>query len=328
MKAGKLPIPILDFLLKKYTTKSKSVVVGPKIGMDATVIKWGDTFLVAKTDPITFTSLELGEYLVNINANDIACMGGIPRYLLVTLLLPEKNAKEKDVEKIFCELSTSCKSLGISLCGGHTEITGAVSRPVAIGAMLGEIKDKKRVYTIHCREGDEIVLVKGIAIEGTAILAREKGKELKKKFGFSFLNRALRYLKDPGISVLREAEIAWRGVKVKAMHDPTEQGLSGGLYELSLRLNMGMEIDRGKILVLPECKKICECFGLNPLGLISSGALLVVIKKGEGEKLIGAYKRKGINAAIIGHLTKKKGLHGFPFFKRDEIIKVLSEDDG
>ena len=323
MKAGKLPIPVLDFLLKKYTIKNKNVVAGPQIGMDATVIKWGDTFLVAKTDPITFTSLELGEYLVNINANDIACMGGSPKYFLVTLLLPEKNVKKKDVEKIFRELSASCKRLGISLCGGHTEITRTVSRPVAIGAMLGEIKDKKRVYTPSCREWDEVVLVKGIAIEGTAILAREKGKELEKKFGPFFLNRALRYLNDPGISVLREAEAAWQGAKVKAMHDPTEQGLSSGLYELSRRLNMGIKIDRDKILVLPECEKICAYFKINPLGLISSGALLVVVKKGEGKKLIGAYKRKWINAAIIGHLTKKRWLHGFPFFKRDEITKVL-----
>lgn len=326
-KPGKLPIPDLDFLLKRYAHKNKNILIGPQIGMDATVIRWKNTFLAAKTDPITFTSFELGEYLVHINANDIACMGGAPKYLLVTLLLPERN-KKKDVEEIFSELSNSCKTLGISLCGGHTEITGTVLRPIAIGSMFGEIKDKNRIYTPPCREGDNIVLVKGIAIEGTAILAREKSKELKKRFGKSFFVRASRYLKTPGISVLREAEIAWRIAKVKAMHDPTEQGLSGGLYELSLRLNMGMVIYRERILILPECEKICTYFGLNPFGLISSGTLLVVVKRDEGKKLVDAYKRKGIKAAIIGHLIKKREVRfknkKFPYFERDEITKVLN----
>jgi hydrogenase maturation factor len=328
MKTGKLPIPLLDSLLKRYASKDKTIVIGPKIGVDAAIIKWGNAFLAAKTDPITFTSFKLGEYLVNINANDIACMGGAPKYLLVTLLLPAKNAGTvRTVEKIFSELSAACKRFGISLCGGHTEITPAVLKPVAIGAMLGEIKDKKRVYPPPCRAGDEVVLVKGIAIEGTAILAREKSKELEKAFGKPFLTRASNYIKKPGISVLREAEIAWRHGKVKAMHDPTEHGLSGGLYEMSLRLNMGMVIYRDEISILPECKKICGYFGLNPFGLISSGTLLAVTAGGEGKKLAAVYKRKGIRAAVIGKLTKKSGVRfkdkKFPYFERDEITKVL-----
>ena len=329
---GKLPVPVLDFLLRRYTTKTKGLIVGPQIGLDATIIKWDKTFLVAKTDPITFTSIELGEYLVRINANDIACMGGQPKYLLVTFLLPEHGVDKKYVEKLFSQVSRACRSSGISFCGGHTEITGGLSRPIAIGAMLGEIKDSGRVYLAPAREGDEIILVKGIAIEGTAILAGEKRKVLRKKFGNSFIKRASLYLKAPGISVLKEAEIAWQSGGVKAMHDPTEAGLSGGLYELSLRLKIGMEIAREAICILPECEELSSYFGLNPLGLISSGALLVVVAKGKGNKLVAAYRRKGILAAIIGQLTKKrkgvwlkdkKGWRPFPYFKRDEIARII-----
>ena len=329
---GKLPIPVLDFLLRRYTSKTKGLIVGPQIGLDATIIKWDKTFLVAKTDPITFTTIELGEYLVRINANDIACMGGRPKYLLVTFLLPEHGVNKRYVEKLFGQVSRACRSLAISFCGGHTEITGGLSRPIAIGAMLGEIKDKTRIYLSPSREGDEVILVKGIAIEGTAILAREKEDVISKKFGEAFTKRAAFYLKAPGISILKEAETAWQCGGVRAMHDPTEAGLSGGLYELSLRLNMGMEIDRQAIIILPECEKISSYFGLNPLGLISSGALLVVVVKGKGNKLVATYRRKGILADRLGQLTKKrkgvwlkdkKGWRPFPCFKRDEIAGII-----
>lgn len=328
-KTGKLPISFLDVLLKKYTGRGRGLVIGPQVGMDAAVIKWGKTFLVGKTDPITFTSFDLGEYLVNINANDIACMGGVPEYLLVTLLLPEEGVKKADIERIFRGLSLVSRRLGICLCGGHTEITGGLSRPIAIGSMLGEIKEKRRVYPPPCREGDKVVLVKGIAIEGTAILAREKGEDIQKRFGTAFLKRALRYIRSPGISVVKEAEIAWRESEVKAMHDPTEQGLSAGLYELSIRLDMGILVDKD-IPILPECRKLCSYFSLDPFGLISSGALLVVVGRSE-ERLMEIYKRKGIEAAVIGHLIKRKGvwlresrgLQKFPCFGNDEITKVL-----
>jgi len=328
LPVGKLPMELLEKFIGKYSSKDERIVVGSQIGEDATVIDFGDKYLVAKSDPITFVTEDIGHYVIQINANDIATMGARPKWFLATLLLPDGKTTEKLVEEIFSRTSQACRELGISLCGGHAEITSNLDRPIIIGQMLGEVDKDKLVKSSGVRVGDDILLTKGIAIEGTSIIARERGNELKEKFGKEFLQRVMNYLHDPGISVVREALLAVESGEVHAMHDPTEGGLSTGLYELSKASRTGMIIYEDRIPILPECQALCGKFELHPLGLMASGALIIVLPSGDSEKLIALYRQEGIHCSIIGKAVEEKsglsmGKGKLPYFERDEITRIL-----
>ena len=172
MLAGKLPLELLSRLLSDIEVRDPRVALGARAGEDAALIDMGDRYLVTKTDPITFATDLIGWYLVQVNANDLASMGAAPRWLMATLLLPE-GTTEKQTEAIFTQLLEACSSLGVTLIGGHTEITYGLPRPIAMGAMLGEVAKDKVVLTSGAQIGDSIVLTQGVAIEGTSILARE-----------------------------------------------------------------------------------------------------------------------------------------------------------
>lgn len=331
LSPGKLPMKLLDRLLSSYEVKDKRVILGPKIGEDAAVIDMGDKYLVAKTDPITFTAENIAWYVVNINANDIATMGAIPRWFLATVLLPEKKANTKMAEKLFKELVSACEALNISLCGGHTEITCGLDRPIIIGNMLGEVEKDKLVDVGNIEVGDSIVLTKGIAIEAASIIAREKGKELANIFGRKFVNRIKKFIYAPGISVVKDAMIASSVANVHAMHDPTEGGLYTGLLELSKAGNVGLVIYKDRISLISESKILCEHYNLDIMGAIASGALLIAVDKRDTEKLIAALQKDNISSAVIGKVMKKsegvkikeeRCLKNLPEFHVDEITKI------
>jgi hydrogenase maturation factor len=321
---GKLNPDLLGRLLKKYRLLDKRVIIGPEIGEDAAVIDFREKYLVVKTDPITFVSSEIGWYLVQINANDLATMGATPKWLLATVLLPEKKATPKMCEEILSQIYFASRELKISLCGGHTEITPHLTRPILVGQMLGEVEKDKLVHTSGAKVGDDILLTKGIAIEGTSVIAREKKEILERKFSRKFLARCKDYLHNPGISVLKEALLANRKVKVHSMHDPTEGGLAMGLYEVSKAAGVGIEIEPGKVRIYPESQLLGREFNLTPLGLIASGALIFTLDPGEGKKLLKIYKKKGIECSVIGKVVeKKKGLN-LPYFEQDELSRILT----
>ena len=330
---GKLPLHVLKRFLKKYAVFDKSVIVGPDIGLDAAVIEFGNKYLLAKTDPITFTAKDIGLYTININANDIASMGGMPRWFLATILLPAGKADRKMAEAIFSQLSNACKKLKISFCGGHTEITAGIDRPIVIGQMLGQVTKDKLVTARGAKVGDVIILTKGIAIEATSIMAREKEKELAKKFGMAFVNRCKNFIKYPGIGILKDSQIAAKFGKIHAMHDPTEGGLATGLHELAIASKVGIVVEKDKIAVFSECQRLCSYFGINPLGVIASGALLIAVAERDSKKVVVGLKRNGIEASIIGKVVdKKKGvkirengrLKSLKLFERDEITKIFN----
>ena len=277
LRTGKLPIKILEKLLKKYTCKGNDVVIGPSIGIDATVIRFTSNLLVAKTDPITFVAEDIGLYTISVNSNDIAAMGGIPRWFLATILLPEEKATNRMVKKIFSQLSQACRDLNISLCGGHTEVTTGIDRPIVIGQMLGEVREKDLVTAAGARVGNDIILTKGIAIEATSIIGRKKERELRTRFSGNFVTRCRNTIKRPGLSVIKDAQCAIRSGKINAMHDPTEGGLATGLHELAIASKVGILVEKDAIHILPECEQLCRYFDLNPLGAIASGALLITL---------------------------------------------------
>ncbi|HBO85267.1 MAG TPA: hydrogenase expression/formation protein [Deltaproteobacteria bacterium] len=332
LPAGKLPIKILERFLKQYAAFDESVVVGPGIGLDAAVIKPQGGYLIAKTDPITFVSEDIGLYAININANDIAAMGGVPKWFLATILLPEGRATINMAEGIFAQLSDACKKLDISFCGGHTEITSGILRPIVIGQMLGEAGGKGIITAAGARTGDNIIITKGIAIEAVSIMAREMEKELAVRFGQRFVSRCKNFIKYPGIGVLKDSMIAVRYGRVNAMHDPTEGGIAAGLNELAIASKAGIIIDRDKIPVFPECKRLCDYFGINPLGAIASGSLLISAPPEDSKRIITNLKKNGIKAVIIGRVVDKKygvnirennRLKPMKVFERDEITRIF-----
>ena len=329
---GKLPLEKLETLLKQNKAFAPEIVVGPGIGRDAAVIDFGEKYLVAKTDPITFVTDEIGYYAVNINANDIACTGARPGWFLVTVLLPEGKTDEALVDSIFQQISAACRDLCIGLAGGHTEITAGIDRPLIVGQMLGEVEKDRLVKPERIEIGDLVILSKGIAIEAVSILAREKEEELAKKFGSLFVEKSRNFLFEPGISVLEDAMIAAETVPVHAFHDPTEGGLSGGLYELARAGLVGLAIDKNRIPIFPATEKFCDYFHIDPFGVIASGALLIVTTAVDADSVAGALQKNKISAEIIGEVISPENgvllLNGnqsepFPKFDRDEITKIL-----
>jgi hydrogenase maturation factor len=304
--AGKLPPRILQALLATCQVPKRSrVVLGPRFGEDAAVIDLGANYLVAKTDPITFTSERIGWYAVNINANDVATLGARPLWFLATLLLPEKGASLPMVRRIFRDTLRACKELGVTLCGGHTEITRGLDRPIVVGQMLGEVAKSKLVRKESQRPGDLVLLTRGIAIEGTAILANEERLTLARKLPRKTLRRARGLLFRPGISVVQDAVLAQRHGEVHAMHDPTEGGLASGLYELAKAGGVGLRIWKDKVPILEETRSFSEILGFDPFALIASGALLVVASANSTPNLLRAYLRHGVRAAVIGEVREK-----------------------
>ncbi len=326
---GKIEPKLLGKLLSGIPAKDPRVRIGSRIGDDAAVIDFGRTYLIAKTDPITFVADEIEWYSVNINANDIAVMGGVPKWFLATVLLPEGKTTESDVKRMFKNLVSSLKKLNITLCGGHTEITPNLDRPLIIGQMLGEVEKNKLIDKKSIRAGDLIILTKGIAIEGTSIIAREKEKTLKKKFGKEFTERAKSFIKRPGISVIRDARAAMESGRVSAMHDPTEGGLLGGLYELALLSKTGFTIDSDSIYIYPQCETLCRKYNLDPLRLIASGALIVISPPKDAGKIIKNIRKRRIRADIIGEVTSlNKGYKIIKDGKTYPVVTPITDEIG
>ncbi|MBA7507269.1 Thiamine-monophosphate kinase [subsurface metagenome] len=328
---GKLDPDFLEKLLGSLPQDGR-VIVGPKIGEDAAVLDFGEKYLVVKTDPITFTFENIGWYVVNINANDIACMGATPRWFLPTLLLPQQGTSKELIKTIFDQMKSACQKLGISLIGGHTEVTFNLDRPIAVGQMIGEVARERLVRGSGAKAGDAVLLTKGVAIEGTHVIYQKKKKELKRRVAPDTLKKLSRLLYQPGISVVKEALLATRSCEVHCMHDPTEGGLRTGLWELAYASGTGIRIEKERIPVLPETETICKFYGLDPLGLLASGALILTLSPSEGERLIEIYQRKGIKCSLIGKVVPRKlGLKILEKRKesdlggvcRDEMNKVL-----
>ena len=329
---GKLKSDFLESILPDAEHDSR-VIVGARVGEDAAVIDFGETYLVVKTDPITFATDEIGWYLVCVNSNDIAAMGAVPKWLLVTILLPEGCATEDLVSDIMAQITEASDHFNIALCGGHTEVTYGLDRPIVIGQMLGEVQKEKLILSSGAREGDDLILTKGLGIEATSIIAREREPELNGKYSGSFLARAKEHLTSPGISVLKDALTAAATGGVHAMHDPTEGGVASAVHELCRAAQLGAVVHREKLFLSEETERLCEEFGLDPLGVISSGALLIAAATARTGEIVDALDKEGIASGVIGQfrarvegvwLEKENGeRQPLPIFESDEITKIF-----
>lgn len=334
LPVGKLRAELLGRLFDKHVPGDARVVVGPRVGEDAAVIDMGDRYLVATADPITFATDEAGWYALHVNANDLAVRGARPLWFLATVLLPEGKASEARVETLFEELAAACAELGVALVGGHTEVTAGLPRVIVSGCMLGEVAKDRLVTTGGARVGDTLLLTKGAPLEGAAILARECADEARRRgVSADVIERARGLLRRPGISVVPEARLACAAASVHAMHDPTEGGVATACWELAQAAGVGLRVDRERIPVLSEGRVLCEAFGLDPLGAIASGSLLLAVEAGEAAAVVAACRGAGIDCTAIGRVTPaSEGVtltsggiaRPMPCFVQDEITKVFS----
>lgn len=332
LAVGKLPGELLSDLLDAYPISDTSVIVGPGVGMDAAAVDVGHDLLVVKSDPITFAKERAPLYLVNVNANDLACMGATPRWMLVTALLPEGQTSEALVRQLFDELHSACADRGISLIGGHTEITGGLDRPILIGNLLGTVAPGKLLKPGGARPGDRILVSRPIAIEGTALLACDAREQLEPLVGREVLDRAETFLDEPSISVRFDAGVLHDTGAVSAMHDPTEGGIATGVRELAMSARLGAVMSRSNVPVMPETAAIAEALQLDPLGMLASGSLLATVPPANMAIVEQACRDHDIPFAWIGKIAPaergmvlREGINevDLPSFTTDEVARAL-----
>lgn len=303
LPVGKLPPGILAGLLRRAPRLDERILLGPGIGLDCAIIDEGDRYLVIKSDPITFATEQIGWYAVQVNVNDIATSGGIPRWMLFTLLLPEQKTSLELVENIFNQVYLACEEMNVSVIGGHTEVTYGIDRPIINATLIGEVKRKKLVTPQGARPGDRVLLTKGVPIEATALIAREFPELVAEFLTSAELAQAVGFLHQPGISVLREAQIATAAGEISAMHDPTEGGLKAALWELAEASHVSIRINPQAVPVLPIARKVCRALNIDPLAAIASGALLLTVRDEQANQVIQALESAGIVCASIGEVT-------------------------
>jgi len=329
---GKLPNELLAGYLRGLAAADPSVLVPAGIGEDVTALDIGDAdTLVAHGDPITLSSRDLAEYAVLVNANDLAASGGVPRWLLTTVLLPAGTTASQALA-LLADLGEAAASGGITLVGGHTEVSDAVTRPVISATMLGtlrraDLRDKRKVLP-----GDQVILTKALAVEGTALLAEELGERLRALGMSAHELDACRALLSR-LSIVPEARLASGFAGVRAMHDVTEGGLATALRELTVACAHGIVVHHERVPVLPETRRLCELLEVDPLGLIASGSLLVCCRPDESEALLRALDDEGIAASVIGEVSERgagvsaleRGLPApWPKFAADEAARILA----
>ncbi len=331
---GKLSADHLARLLASNTKPDPTVVLGPGVGRDCAVIDLGGgQHLVAKSDPITFATDEIGWYAVQVNANDVATTGAQPRWFLATVLLPQAIDLEA-IDRLFEQMRAACDEIGATLVGGHTEVTYDLTRPIVMGTLLGLVTAGRLVRPDGARPRDAIVLTKRMAVEATALIARERAAEVHSAFDADFLRRCRGFLHVPGISVLKDAQVAINAGKVHAMHDPTEGGVATALREMALAAQVDLEIDLNAVPVYPETQQLCDYFGLDAWGVIASGSLLLAVEPAHTDRVVAALRASQIEATVIGHVIErsekpivwgKNGSATQPLraFERDEIARLF-----
>ena len=298
---GKLPPDLLLQGVLRYTGAGRpDVVVGAGLGEDAAVIRWpAGPYLVAASDPVVGATAGAGRLLVHINANDVACKGADPAWLIVTLIVPADEGVSV-IERIMSEVHETCSELGIAVVGGHTELTDRYDRPVVVGTMLGP---SRRLLSAELIEKGDLLLVTGHAgLEGMSILAHDR-PDLLACLDASELDTVRSWQED--LSVVRAARLLRDDARY--MHDPTEGGLEGGLLEIRNACGLGIALDMDAIPVSPLTRRAAAAIGFDPLHLISSGMLIAAVPPDAAEEARMRLERDGIPSKIIGRFMEPRG---------------------
>ncbi|MFQ3549992.1 MAG: AIR synthase-related protein [Armatimonadota bacterium] len=330
MKTGKLHSDILEKLLQDIKI-SDDVIIGPWVGVDSAVVRVSNDIVIVASDPITFTTDNIGYYSVCVNINDIAVAGALPRFFLATVLLPPSSS-ESDAQNVINQIKIECEKWNISLIGGHTEFTESVNSLIVNGCMIGFPIGEKIYSSAGVNVGDDLVLVGSIAYEGCSIIATHyEEKLIEIGVDKKIIHTAQNYIKNPGICILKYAIQAVKSANISAMHDPTEGGIANAIYEMAKASNVGFIIDKYAIEITKEADIICKNMNIDPLGLISSGCLLVSVDSSDTQKLIKSYNSNDITAGVIGRAVdvslgvKYSNGEKVAEFERDEIARIFEE---
>lgn len=327
MKIGKLPEPVLiRSVLKQVKHRRDEVLVGPAVGQDCAVVQVEqDEVLVMSTDPITGTVKDLGNHSIHITANDLAASGAEPIGVMLTVMLPD-TVEEQEVKKMMQEAEATCKMLNMEVLGGHTEITNVVRQPLISVTGVGKIKKSQVITTLQVQPEQDIVVTKWIGLEATTILAKEREEELRKRFPAGIVDTAIGF--DQYLSVVPESRIAMKH-GVTAMHDITEGGVFGALWEMASGAGVGLEVNLKKIPIRQETVEICQYFDLNPYQIMSSGSMMIATD--DGYELVRKLEKAGIHAAVVGRtnagndriLRNGEDVRYLDKPQPDELYKVL-----
>jgi hydrogenase expression/formation protein HypE len=326
---GKLPTDILERLLR-HTSRSPLLAVGALAGEDAAVAPGAETIVIT-ADPVTFTEERIGAYVVAVNANDIVAMGGKPVYLTTTILMAP-GATEDTLEKIFSDIADACGRAGLLWVGGHTEVTPAVNRTVVCGQAVGFLS-RKPLATSGARPGDCLCMSKWVGLEGTTTIARERPEASRQVLGEERFNVVLDWLDTPGISIVEEGRVL-EALPLSSGHDPTEGGVAMGIQEICRRSGTGAVVFHESLPIREETRLLCGRYGMDPLGLLSSGVFLFTAARPVADQACGLLVDRGIPAVIIveilemgeGVWLRKKGVREpLVFSQQDEIVKLRSE---
>ncbi len=298
---GKIPIEILkEVVFKNLGAPRNEVTLGPTAGVDGAVLDFGNKNVVVSMDPITGAVERVGWEAINVNANDVATFGVEPAFLFSCIMLPE-NSDSKMVETISIQMHNAAKDLGIAIVGGHCESTPGLANPIVVGCIMGLTEKGKYVTAAGAQAGDKLILTKSAGIEGTAILASDREAQLSKTFSPTLLETAKGFFNQ--ISVVKDALTAYKAGGVHAMHDPTEGGILNGIHEMADAASLGTTVFEEKITVEPETAKICRFYEIDPLQLISSGALLIAADPQAASKIVEELCQEHVYAEIIGEFN-------------------------
>jgi hydrogenase expression/formation protein HypE len=327
MKTGKLePAALGRLVLGRLGVRRDDVAVHAGLGEDAAAVAFGDEVCVLSSDPITGAGAAAGWYAVHVACNDVAAMGARPVGVLATLLFPEA-AAEDDIRRVMDDVHRASLDLGIEVLGGHTEVTPGLAAPIVAMTAVGRARRDRLVSSAGARPGDALVLTKAAALEGTAILATDLEDELRGRLDAETIARAQAL--SERLSVVPEGVLAAeRGAT--ALHDPTEGGLLGALWELAEASGTGYVVNAGSVPILEETRRVCAAIGADPLRLISSGALLIACP--DAERMIAGLGERGIPAALIGRVTERERVllgngerRPVGPVLRDELWRILDE---
>ncbi len=312
--------------------KSSAVILGPSEGEDAAILRVGGELLAIHCDPISGAYSNIGLIALNIATNDIATRGVKPSWIISCIMLPQ-GSDENVLNEICTQMGDAAKKLGVSIVGGHSEVTPGLDHPLVMVTAFGVAEDGRYVTSSGAKPGSKIILSKSVGIEGTAILAADRGELLSARFGEKFVEEAKTYF--DRLSILKEALTAFAYGGVLAMHDPTEGGVAGGLNEVADASRIGFRVYEDKIVIGRETSEICRFFAVDPLKLISSGALLIVVSPEKAEGIVKQLEKENIRASIIGEtlgdvncrvIVRRSGLEeALPMPLADELWKALKD---
>lgn len=331
LKAGKLDSDLLKKLVfGKITYRNEDVKVRPGIGEDCAVISFGENECIMSTDPITSAVSDIGRLAIHITCNDIASNGVQPLGIMLAVMLPE-GTTEEDVSHIMGQAAETAAELSVEIIGGHTEITPAVKQPVIVSTAIGKAASGSSQSGDNMIPGDYIMMTKSVGLEGTGIIACDHEKELKHIMTEAEIETAKSFL--DRVSVVNEG-VAAGNVGTHGMHDITEGGILGAVWEMCQISHRGAEIWKDEIPAEPETIKICSRFDIDPLRLISSGSMVIIVPADKKDEMLEAMDKAGVGCSIIGivkeedfgvKITEGETLEEVDPPYADEIYKVVGK---